>query len=63
MTKKQWDILTGTVNGEIHDTLPVAFIIDSPWLPNWYGNKILDYFSNDDIWFNANISGQFTVSL
>ena len=35
--------------------MPVGFIIDSPWLPNWYGAKILDYFSNDDVWLNANL--------
>jgi uroporphyrinogen decarboxylase len=34
---------------------PAAFIIDSPWLPNWYGVRILDYFSSDDIWFKANL--------
>lgn len=35
--------------------MPVGFIIDCPWLPNWYGAKILDYFSNDDVWLNANL--------
>jgi uroporphyrinogen decarboxylase len=41
--------------------LPVGFIIDSPWLPNWYGIRILDYFSNDELWLNANLKaiGEF----
>ena len=34
---------------------PVGFIIDSPWLPNWYGVDILDYFSNDQLWIDANL--------
>ncbi len=55
MTDKQWEILLKVINGEKVNPLPVGFIIDSPWLPNWYGVKILDYFSNDEIWFNANI--------
>jgi len=55
MTDNQWDILVRTINGEVFDPLPVAFIIDSPWLPNWYGVKIIDYFSNDEIWLKANL--------
>ena len=56
MTDQHWDILLKTIRGEEIEPLPVGFIIDSPWLPNWYGIKILDYFSNDDLWFKANIN-------
>jgi uroporphyrinogen-III decarboxylase len=55
MTDNQWDILIKVINGEKVEPLPVGFIIDSPWLPNWYGISILDYYSNDDLWFDANI--------
>jgi len=55
MTDAQWGTLLKAVNGGIIDPAPAAFIIDSPWLPNWYGVRILDYFSNDDIWFKANL--------
>jgi uroporphyrinogen-III decarboxylase len=55
LTDHQWDGLLRTVKGEIVSPLPVGFIIDSPWLPNWYGADILDYFSNDDIWLSANL--------
>ena len=55
MTDQQWEILLKTINGEASTPLPIGFIIDSPWLPNWYGVKILDYFSNDEIWLNANL--------
>ncbi|MBN1694134.1 uroporphyrinogen decarboxylase family protein [candidate division WOR-3 bacterium] len=55
MTDKQWDILINVINGEKIEPLPVGFIIDSPWLPNWFGIPILDYFSNDNLWFDANI--------
>ncbi|MCL5021039.1 MAG: uroporphyrinogen decarboxylase [Bacteroidetes bacterium] len=44
-----------TIKGEVSDPLPIAFIIDSPWLPNWYGVKILDYFSSDELWLKANL--------
>ncbi len=55
MTDKQWEMLKRVINGEILNPLPVGFIIDCPWLPNWYGINILDYFTNDELWLNANL--------
>jgi uroporphyrinogen-III decarboxylase len=55
MTDLQWNIVMRVVRGETITPPPVGFIIDSPWLPNWYGATILDYFSNDDIWISANL--------
>ncbi len=54
MTDKQWTNLLAVVNGEPQARPPVAFIIDSPWLPNWCGIDILDYFTNEELWFQAN---------
>ena len=55
MTDQQWEILLRTINGEVINPLPIGFIIDCPWLPNWYGIKIIDYFSNEELWLNANL--------
>lgn len=55
MTEKQWTNLISVLKGEIIKPLPVGFIIDSPWLPNWYGVKILDYLTSEQIWFDANL--------
>ncbi|MHC4645496.1 MAG: uroporphyrinogen decarboxylase family protein [Planctomycetota bacterium] len=55
MTSEQWEKLVAVINGRLLDPLPVGFIIDSPWLPRWAGLSTLDYFSNDDIWFEANL--------
>jgi hypothetical protein len=55
MTDQQWDVLKRTIQGETSTSPPVGFIIDSPWLPNWCGLRIIDYFSNDDLWFEANL--------
>jgi len=55
MTDQQWELLLKTIKGETTETMPVGFIIDSPWLPNWAGMKILDYFTNDDLWLSANL--------
>lgn len=55
MTDKQWNDLKDIINGKILSPLPVGFIVDSPWIPNWYGIDILDYYSNDQLWFEANL--------
>ncbi len=55
MTDDQWNILKSIIRGEVVNPLPVGFIIDSPWLPNWYGIKIIDYLSNDSHFFKANL--------
>jgi uroporphyrinogen decarboxylase len=55
MTQEQWEKLISVINGEILDPLPTGFIIDSPWLPNWAGYSILDYFTSGSIWQRANI--------
>jgi uroporphyrinogen-III decarboxylase len=55
MTDQQWEALKRTIQGEKSATLPVGFIVDCPWLPNWYGVSILDYFSNDQLWLDANL--------
>lgn len=55
MTDKQWKDLVAIVNGEKKEPVPPGFIIDSPWLPNWYGITILDYFTSDEDWLKANL--------
>ena len=55
MTEQQWTKLLDTISGKEIKPLPIGFIVDSPWLPNWYGIHILDYFTNDELWFKANM--------
>lgn len=55
MTNQQWEMLKKIINGEKVRPLPIGFIADSPWLPGWYGIRILDYFSNDELWLKANL--------
>ncbi len=55
MTDEQWHELIHIVNGEQTSPLRAGFIIDSPWLPNWYGATILDYYTNDEIWLRAHL--------
>jgi len=55
MTHEQWEKLLAIINGEVFQPLPVGFIIDSPWLPCWTGISTLDYFSSEQMWFEANL--------
>jgi len=55
MTNEQWKQLVSVIKGEAVDPLPVGFIIDSPWLPGWAGVSTLDYFTNEQLWFDSNI--------
>jgi len=54
MTDKQWNDLLAVLRGEVFKPLPVGFIIDCPWLPNWCGVEIVDYLSSETLWFDAN---------
>lgn len=56
MTDKQWQQLLNLVNGKGSQEVLSGFIIDSPWLPNWHNISILDYFSNDELWLEANLN-------
>ena len=62
MNDLQWKQLLDVIDGKVFDPLPVGYIIDSPWLPGWYGTSILDYFTSDDIWFEANKKAVETFS-
>jgi len=55
MTPEQWDKLLAVINGEPVEPVPVGFIIDSPWLPGWAGISTIDYFSSEQMWFEANL--------
>ena len=58
MTNEQWSTLVDVVEGRVVEPLPVGFIIDSPWLPNWAGMTIREYFEDDAKWLEANLKAQ-----
>jgi uroporphyrinogen-III decarboxylase len=55
MNDLQWNALLSVIRGEKQDRLPTGFIIDSPWLPKWAGKSILDYFTDDRAFLEANL--------
>lgn len=55
MTDRQWIALRDAVCGNSAARI-AGFIVDSPWLPAWHGASILDYLTDDEVWFDANRS-------
>jgi uroporphyrinogen-III decarboxylase len=55
MRSEQWDMLLAVINGEVIEPIPVGFVIDSPWLPGWARISTIDYFSSEQMWFEANL--------
>ncbi len=55
MTPRQWETLLAVIEGRRVDPFPTGFIIDSPWLPNWAGMSILDYYVSETKWMEANL--------
>ena len=54
MDDRQWDSLVAVVRGDTVRPVPAGFIIDSPWLPNWAGHTILDYYTRDQVFLEDN---------
>jgi uroporphyrinogen decarboxylase len=55
MTDAEWERLLAVIRGEKISPLPTAFIIDSPWLPNWAGMSLLDYYASEELRLEANL--------
>lgn len=55
MTDAQWDTLLRLVRGNRFESPPVALLVDGPWISYWHGVSLLDYYSSDRIWLEANL--------
>jgi len=55
MRNSSWDDLIRMINGKKLNYRPVGFIIDSPWIPGWYGISTVDFYSSDDLWLKSNL--------
>jgi uroporphyrinogen decarboxylase len=51
-----WNRFVAAARGEPVDRVPVALIVDSPWLPSYAGIDTLDYFLRPDLWLKTNLS-------
>jgi len=55
MRNSAWNDLVTLIGGGKLPYQPAGFIIDSPWIPGWYGISKIDYYSSDDLWFRSNL--------
>jgi uroporphyrinogen decarboxylase len=55
MRNSAWNDLVAMIDGKKLNYNPVGFIIDSPWIPGWYGISKIDFYSSDEHWLKSNI--------
>jgi len=53
MTPAQWDTFRRAARGEKLPAIPLALIIDSPWLPGYVGVSHHDFFLDPQVWFES----------
>jgi uroporphyrinogen-III decarboxylase len=55
MRNSSWNDLIALIDGKKLGYQPVGFIIDSPWIPGWYGISNIDFYSSDELWMKSNL--------
>jgi uroporphyrinogen-III decarboxylase len=55
MRNSSWNDLVALIDGKKLNYQPSGFIIDSPWIPGWYGISNIDFYSSDKHWLNSNL--------
>jgi uroporphyrinogen decarboxylase len=55
MKPEQWEIFKKAARLEKLDKIPMALIIDSPWIPGYLGIEHMDYYLDPELWFQSNL--------
>ena len=55
MLPEQWDTFKRAARLEKMDKIPMAMIIDSPWIPGYLGISHMDYYLDPELWFDSNL--------
>jgi Uroporphyrinogen decarboxylase (URO-D) len=55
MLPQQWEVFKRAARLEKLDRIPMALIVDSPWIPGYLGIKHLDYYLDPELWFQSNL--------
>jgi uroporphyrinogen decarboxylase len=56
MNDAQWETLLDLVRGEQVDAPPVGLLVDGPWISYLHGVPLIDYYTGDRIWLDANLA-------
>lgn len=55
MRREHWEIFKQAARLEKLKQVPMALIIDSPWIPGYLGLNHLDYYLDPELWFESNL--------
>jgi uroporphyrinogen-III decarboxylase len=55
MLPQQWDTFKRAARLEKLDKIPMALIVDSPWIPGYLGIQHMNYFLDPELWFQSNL--------
>jgi hypothetical protein len=55
MLPEQWETFKRAARLEKMDKVPMAMIVDSPWIPGYLGIKHMDYYLDPELWFQSNL--------
>jgi uroporphyrinogen-III decarboxylase len=55
MLPAQWDTFKRAVRRETIEKIPMALVVDSPWIPGYLGIGHLDYYLDPELWFQSNL--------
>jgi uroporphyrinogen-III decarboxylase len=55
MNQAKWKVIRQCARREDPGRVPVALIVDSPWIPGYLGLSTLDYLFDPDTWLKANL--------
>lgn len=55
MRPEQWRTFKAAAKRQARGPIPLALIVDSPWIPGYCGIGHWDYFFDPEVWFQANL--------
>ncbi len=55
MLPHQWETFKRAARLEKLDKVPMALIVDSPWIPGYLGISHMDYYLDPELWFQSNL--------
>jgi uroporphyrinogen decarboxylase len=61
MRPEQWETFKRAARREPLTAVPMALIVDSPWIPGYLGIAHMDYYLDPELWFESNlkIAGEY----
>jgi uroporphyrinogen decarboxylase len=55
MRPEQWETFKRAARREELERVPMALIIDSPWIPGYLGIKHMDFYLDPEVWFQSHL--------